>query len=78
MATRDTYPAQYQKGDVAMKEIHCAEVGFFPDCDGVMRGEDEEKVMAAAAEHARGTHGMTDADFTDENVNVMRTHIKDV
>jgi len=34
-----------------MKEIRCAEVGFFPDCQGVMRGEAEEEVMAAAAEH---------------------------
>ena len=51
-----------------MKEIRCAEVGFFPDCQGVMRGEDEEEVMAAAAEHGRTVQGMTDADFTDETV----------
>jgi hypothetical protein len=36
-----------------MKEIRCSELGFFPDCQGVMRGEDEEEVMAAAAEHGR-------------------------
>ena len=60
-----------------MKEIRCSEVGFFPECEGVMRGEDEEKVMAAAAEHGRTVHGMTDADFTDENVQVIRSHIED-
>lgn len=61
-----------------MKEIRCAEVGFFPDCQGVMRGEDEKEVMAAAAEHGRTVHGMTDADFTDENVEIIRSHIEDV
>ncbi len=61
-----------------MKEIQCSEVGFFPDCQGVMRGEGEEEVMAAAAEHGRTVHGMTDADFTDENVKIIRSHIRDV
>jgi predicted small metal-binding protein len=58
-----------------MKEIRCAEVSFFPDCDGVTRGASDEEAMAAAAEHGRG---MTDADFTDANVVIIRTHIKDV
>lgn len=58
-----------------MREIRCAEVGFFPDCDGVMRGEDDEQVMSAAAEHGRSAHGMTEADFTDENMNKVRSHI---
>jgi predicted small metal-binding protein len=61
-----------------MKEIRCAEVGFFPDCPGVMRGASDEEAMAAAAEHGRSVHGMTDADFTDENVTVIRSHINDV
>ena len=61
-----------------MKEIRCAEVGFFPDCDGVMQGSSDEEAMAAAAEHGRGVHNMTDADFTDENVAIIRTHIKSV
>ena len=43
-----------------------------------MRGEDEEEVMAAAAEHGRTVHGMTDADFTDENVEIIRSHIRDM
>jgi predicted small metal-binding protein len=61
-----------------MKEIRCAEVGFFPDCSGVMRGDNDEAAMAAAAEHGRSVHGMTDADFTDENVAIIRSHLKDV
>lgn len=60
-----------------MKEIRCSEVGFFPECQGVMRGENEEEVMAAAAQHGRSVHGMTDADFTDENVGVIRSHIRE-
>ncbi len=61
-----------------MKEIRCAEVGFFPDCAGVMRGETEEEVMAAAAKHGREVHDMTDADLTDENVEKIREHIREV
>jgi len=61
-----------------MKEIRCAEVGFFPDCEGVMPGETEEEVMAATAKHGREVHGMTDADFTDENVEKIREHIREV
>lgn len=60
-----------------MKEIRCAEVGFFPDCPGVMSGESEEEAMAAAAEHGRSVHGMGDADFTDENVQIIRSHMRD-
>ena len=59
-----------------MKEIRCAEVGFFPDCDGVMRGQTEEEVMAEAADHGREVHDMTDDDFTDENVEKIREHIR--
>jgi predicted small metal-binding protein len=61
-----------------MKEIRCAEVGFFPECEGVMRGEAEEEVMTAAAKHGREVHGMTDADFTDENIEKIRAHIREV
>ena len=61
-----------------MKEIRCAEVGFFPDCDGVIRGETDEEVMAKAAEHGREVHGMTDADFTDENIEKIRQQIATV
>ena len=34
----------------------------------------EDEAMAAAAEHGRGVHGMTDTDFTDENVAIIRLH----
>jgi predicted small metal-binding protein len=61
-----------------MKEIRCGEVGFFPDCEGVMRGETEEEVLAGAAKHGKDVHGMTDADFTDENVTKIREHVRDV
>ena len=44
---------------------------------GIMRGASDEEAKAAAAEHGRGVHGVTDADFTDENVTINRTHIKD-
>jgi hypothetical protein len=77
-ATRVKLRADEPKGDIALKEIRCAEAGFFPDWQGVMRGENEERVMAAAAEHGRNFHGMTDAKFTDENVEITRSHIRDV
>jgi predicted small metal-binding protein len=34
--------------------------------------------MAAAAEHGREVHRMTDADFTDENIEKIRAHIREV
>ena len=58
-------------------QIRCSEVGLFPDCEGVMEGETDEEVMAAAAAHGREVHGMTDADFTDENVETIRSHIRE-
>lgn len=61
-----------------MKEIRCSEVGFFPDCDGVMQGETEEEVMAAASQHGREVHGMTDDDFTEESVEIIRSHVREV
>jgi predicted small metal-binding protein len=61
-----------------MKEIRCAEVGFFPDCDGVMRGETEDEAMTEAMRPGKEVHGMTDADFTSEAVEQVRSHIRDV
>ncbi len=60
------------------RQISCSEVGLFPDCKGVMEGETDEEVMAAAAAHGREVHGMTDADFTDENVDLIRSRIRQV
>lgn len=47
------------------KTISCSEVGYFPECDGVMRGQTDEEVMRAAAEHGRSVHGMTDEQLSD-------------
>ena len=47
------------------KTISCSEVGYFPDCDGLMRGETDEEVMRAAAEHGRTVHGMADEQLGD-------------
>lgn len=43
-----------------MRELNCREVGF--DCDEVIRGEDDNEVMAEAAQHARNAHGMNEID----------------
>ena len=61
-----------------MKEVRCAEVGLYPDCGGVMRGETEDEAMAEAARHGREEHGMSDADFTDDVVQRVRAAIRDV
>ncbi len=58
-----------------MKELRCADVGF--DCEGVIRAEDEEQVMAQAAQHAREAHGLTDADLNEETVGAIRAQIHD-
>ena len=59
----------------AMKELRCADVGF--DCEGVIRADDEEQVMAQAAQHAREAHGLTDADLNEETVGTIRAQIRD-
>ena len=61
-----------------MTEIRRAEVGFFADCSGVVRGASDQEAVAAATEDERGRHGMTEADFTYENVAIIGSHIKDV
>ena len=60
-----------------MKELHCGEVGFFPDCEGVIRGETEEEVLQKAAAHGKEIHGMTDADLDESAVAQVRAHIRD-
>ena len=45
-----------------MKELLCADVGF--DCQETIHGENEEEVMAKAADHARDVHGMDTIDET--------------
>jgi len=41
-----------------MKQFACATV--VPGCDGVVSGETEDDVLAAAAAHAAEAHGMSD------------------
>jgi predicted small metal-binding protein len=56
-----------------MKQFACAEV--VPGCDGVVRGETESDVLAAAARHAADAHGMDDV--PDEVVAAIRAGITD-
>lgn len=42
------------------KKLHCRDVGF--DCDGVIRAQTEEEVLAMAAEHAKTVHGLHELD----------------
>jgi predicted small metal-binding protein len=41
-----------------MKQFACGTV--VPGCDGVVTGETEDEVLAAAAQHAASAHGMTE------------------
>jgi predicted small metal-binding protein len=41
-----------------MKKFACGDV--VPGCDGVVTGETEDDVLAAAATHAAAAHGMTE------------------
>lgn len=55
------------------KVIHCRDVGF--DCEGVVRAETEEEVVAMAAEHAAQVHGVTE--LTPEIVAAVKSAIRD-
>ena len=41
-----------------MKQFACGTV--VDGCDGVVRGETDDEVLAAAAQHAADAHGMTE------------------
>lgn len=41
-----------------MQQFACAQV--VPECDGVVTGETEDEVVAAAARHAADAHGITE------------------
>ncbi len=56
-----------------MKTFACAQV--VPGCDGVVTGETDDDVLAAAAEHAAAAHGMTEV--PDEVVSAIRDGISD-
>ena len=55
------------------KVIHCRDVGF--DCEGVVRANTEEEVVAMAAEHAAEVHGVTE--LTPEIVEAVKSAIRD-
>ena len=56
-----------------MKQFACGNV--VPGCDGVVSGETEEEVLAAAAAHAESAHGMSEV--PDEVVAAIRAGITD-
>ena len=54
-----------------MKQFACGQV--VPGCDGVVTGETEDDVLAAAAQHAASAHGMSEV--PDEVVTAIRAGI---
>ena len=56
-----------------MKQFACGNV--VPGCDGVVTGENEDEVLAAAAAHAASAHGMDEV--PDEVVAAIRSGITD-
>jgi len=57
-----------------MKSFACGTV--VPGCEGVVTGETDDDVLAAAAAHAAHAHGMTDV--PDEVVVAIRAGISEV
>lgn len=55
-----------------MKKFACGDV--VAGCDGVVTGETDDEVLAAAAAHAASAHGMTEV--PDEVVAAIRAGIK--
>jgi predicted small metal-binding protein len=56
-----------------MKKFACGDV--VPGCDGVVTGQTEDDVLAAAAEHAAAAHGMTEV--PDDVVAAIRAGISE-
>jgi predicted small metal-binding protein len=56
-----------------MKKFACANV--VPGCEGVVSGDTDDDVLAAAAAHAASVHGM--AEVPDEVVTAIRAGITD-
>ncbi len=56
-----------------MKKFACGDV--VPGCDGIVTGETDDDVLAAAAAHAASAHGM--AEVPDEVVSAIRAGISD-
>lgn len=56
-----------------MKKFACGDV--VAGCDGIVTGDTENEVLAAAAEHAASVHGM--AEVPEEVVAAIRAGITD-
>ena len=57
------------------KEVRCGDVGFF-DCDGVIRADTEEEVLALVAKHAKNVHDLEE--ITPDIVEKVRAAMRDV
>jgi len=55
------------------KVVRCRDVGF--DCNGVVRAETDEEVLAQVAEHAKTVHGLENV--TEEVVEKVRSVMRD-
>lgn len=55
------------------KVVYCRDVGF--DCEGVVRAETEEEVLALVAAHAKSVHNIETV--TDEIVEKVREVMRD-
>lgn len=55
-----------------MKTLHCRDAGF--ECEGVIRGKNEDEVLIQAAQHAQEVHGVS---VTPELTEQLRTLIKE-
>ena len=55
------------------KKLECGDL--MPGCKAVVKGKDEEEVMARAAEHAKSAHGLTEV--TPELAGKVRAAIKE-
>ncbi len=58
-----------------MKTLSCREAGF--DCDYVVEGETEEKILRNGQEHAMSNHGLTLQTFTPEFKEKLKGLIKE-
>ncbi|GAB4031602.1 hypothetical protein GCM10028774_09700 [Spirosoma jeollabukense] len=63
----------FTKNFIAMKELHCKDLGF--DCPAVVKAESESDVLQIAAQHAREVHQVT---VTPEMAEQIKPLIHDV
>jgi predicted small metal-binding protein len=55
-----------------MKTLHCRDAGF--DCEGVIKGNNEEEVLKQAGQHAQEVHGVS---VTPQLAEQLKTLIRD-